>query len=303
VNDKIKKIEIEEVLLGWASRLDLVNNYLIISDGLAYDEVIHIFDKNNFEYLTSVGYRGQGPGEIANMGTVVADKERNTLYVSDHGKHRVFSYHLDSIFANPRYMPEVKIVMQERLFPVQYIYINDTLSYGRIIQPTGNYGYTEFIGKWNMLTGEITPMKYTHPKIEKKRAFFTVSMENNIVVEVYHHHDLMTILDLDGNLKYNIYGRGWDSTTSNARKFYGKVMFVKDKIFTLFSNGREQFIDDRTHDIPTEFLVFDINGNYLKTLEVGSMIMDFNYDEENGRIILHLDDEMQFAYFELDGII
>lgn len=59
--------------------------------------------------------------------------------------------------------------MNETLFPSDYQYINDTLSIAALIKPTGTSTFDQFLGKWNMSTGEITPMKYTHPDIKEKR--------------------------------------------------------------------------------------------------------------------------------------
>jgi hypothetical protein len=90
-----------------------------------------------------------------------------------------------------------------------YEYINDTLCFARIIEPTGNVDHNEVAAKWNMQTGEVNKMKYSHPKVEKKRIALAVSMYHNTFVEYtfvecYHNHDLMIIMDLDGNLKYNV---------------------------------------------------------------------------------------------------
>lgn len=46
-----------------------------------------------------------------------------------------------------------------------------------------------------------------------------------------------------------------------------------------------------------------LNGNYIKTLNVGCNIGIFCYDPEYNRIIMELDDEIQFAYLDLDGLL
>ncbi len=56
-------------------------------------------------------------------------------------------------------------------------------------------------------------------------------------------------------------------------------------------------------DRPTKFLVFDMNGNYIQTIETKCQILNFCYDEKNNRIIMSLDDDMQFAYLDLSGLI
>lgn len=46
--------------------------------------------------------------------------------------------------------------------------------------------------------------------------------------------------------------------------------------------------------------MFNITGDYLKTLDIGRRINDLCYDEENKRIIMNLDDEYQFAYLDIE---
>ncbi|GBU08815.1 hypothetical protein AwDysgo_21460 [Bacteroidales bacterium] len=298
VGDRISEIEIDDVLIGPVARLYLIDDYLIISDPKSLDKLIHIFNKNTFSYVTSTAYRGQGPGEITRMGHIEANESQRIFYVSDHGKQIIVPYNLDSVLQNPSYMPQLKIKMNKSQFPDKYQYINDTLSIGLIIQAIGNADYKPTVARWNMNTGEITPMKYEHPDVKKKRISFAASMENSIYVECYTYQDLMTICSLDGNLKYNIYGKNWNNRGANQVHYYGKVIFCNNKIFAAYSGesrSREEYY-------PTQLLVFDINGDYLQTLETGYKISDYCYDKENNRIILNLDDQIQFAYLQLDGL-
>lgn len=54
---------------------------------------------------------------------------------------------------------------------------------------------------------------------------------------------------------------------------------------------------------PTVFMIFDLEGNYIKTLDVGYKIQDFCIDKDNHRIIMALADEIQFAYLDLQQLI
>jgi hypothetical protein len=234
------------------------------------------------------------------MGHIGTDEANRMIYVSDHGKQRIFAYSLDSVLANPSYMPEVKIKMNEKLFPSKYHYINDTLSIGLIIEPIGKADFKQTVAKWNMNSGEINPMKYEHPDIEKKRVSFAVSPENGIYVECYSYHDLMTICSLDSDLKYNIYGPDWNNRETKKVHHYGEVVFCNDRIIAAYSGGNN--LSEEYH--PTRFLVFDINGDYIKTLETGYKISDYGYDKENNRIIMNLNEaEIQFAYLDLNGLV
>jgi hypothetical protein len=265
-------------------------------DPRSMDEVMYMFDKDSFRYITGFGKRGQGPGEIANMGYV--NDIDGKIYVSDNGKNVIFSYDLDSILYNPQYIPEIKVKIDNVYFPADYQYYNDTLSIARIITMGKTSGFVTSVAKWNMLTGEITPMKYEHPKIQRKNSSVTSSLEHDIYVEYYLSHDLLSICTFDGDLKYNIYGEDW-TDRNTSKQYYGKVIICNNRILASYVGG-----NPATGMPPTKFHVFDINGDYLQTLETGYRVMDFCYDEKNNRILMSLNDaEIQFAYLDLDGII
>jgi hypothetical protein len=289
----------EDVLIGSFPQLYLMGDYLFIADYKSPDKLIYLFDKKRFNYVTSTAYMGQGPGEITRIGHIGVDEVNRIFYVTDHGKQRIFGYELDSVLTNPFYMPEVKMKMNESQYPDRYQYINDTLSIGLIFELIGNNDFKPSVATWDMNTGEIKLMKYEHPDIEKKRISFAVSMEDSIYVECYYYHDLMTICNLNGDLKYNIYGQNYNRIKSNKVYHYGKVAFCNDRIIASYSGGKN-FTEEAD---PTKFFVFDLTGDYIQTLETGYRILDFCHDKENNRIIMALDDDIQFAYLELDGLI
>lgn len=306
VNNYIKEIKTGDIFLNNNSDIYILNKYILICDYNSYDDQIYLFDRDNFNFITSTAPIGQGPGEIANIGRIAIDEMNRSFYVNDNGKQKIFSYHLDSVLTNPHYMPEIKMRMDETEFPRSYAYINDTLSIGIIIKPTGNYGFNQYSARWNMNTGEIHPMPDLHPEIKTKRYNLAVSMKNGICVESHQRYDLLTIRTLSGDLKYDIYGPHWELSTKKKIQYFGDVIFCKDKILVLYS-GTDAFTKNQHGDpifvFPKKFMLFDLNGEYLKTLDVGYQITSFCYDESNNRLILSMDDEIQFGYLELDGLI
>ncbi len=302
IQELVKEINIEEVLISQFSSLFIINDYLLISDSRSPDKLIHIFNKNDYSYITSILDRGQGTYEITGMGFIGINEDDNKLYVTDHGKQKIFSYSLDSILTDTMHIPQVKMKMDKTLFPDKYQYINDTLLMGVMIEPTGTSGFNHAIAKINANTGKIRTMTYKHPKIERKRVCFAASIEHGIFVECYNNHDLITFCDLDGNLKYNIYGKKWNDKTTNKFSYYEGVIFTKENIIASFGNGKNRY-SNTDSGYPEQFLIFDTKGNYFQTLDTGMEILDFCYDKDNNRIIMNLNEEMQFAYIELDGVI
>lgn len=301
VYSEVTEIFMEDnVLIGSYARMFLLGDYLIIGDYRSTDQLIRIFDKNTFRYLTSTANIGQGPGEITVMGHIGIDEKRNRFYVSDHGKMKIFSYDMDSVLANPEhYSPSVKAEMNMTQFPDRYLYISDTLSLTRLITPTSVSTFEECVAKWNIEKMTFEPMPYKHPDIKNKRISFAASLDLGLFVECYSRHDLMTICDMNGNLICNIYGPNWDNGSEKSKRHhYGSVSFCNDKIIAAYSGGNHL-----TNYEPTQILVFNTQGEYLKTLDIGRKIIDFCYDKDNNRLIMNLNDEYQFAYLNLDELL
>lgn len=298
VREKMMEIKMSGPLIGGNVQLQLMDKYLIVGDYTSYDKLIHLFDKNTFAYLAGTAPKGKGPGEIANLGYIGVNQAQREFYVADNSQYKIFSYSLDSVLNNSLYMPEVKMEMGQKIIPDKYLYVNDTLCIGRVIQPLGVNDFRPFVAKWNMKTGEIRLMEYEHPDVKKKRMVSAASVKEGIYVECYSRYDLMIIGGLDGKLRCNIYGPDW-SKEINGNNHYVDVAFCRNRIVATYSGGYHA--SDAYY--PTKFVVFDVEGNYLVTLETGCKIICFCYDEEKNRIIMCLNEEMQFAYLDLDGLL
>jgi hypothetical protein len=299
VKSAIKEIVKDEVLIGSLVRMEMLNDYLLIKDAKSYDTLIHIFDKKTFKHIRGVGLHGPGPDEITNMGRIVPDDKNRIFHVSDLGKNKIFAYEMDSVVTNPNYKPTLLCTINDSQFPDDYVYISDTLAIARVIKILPNEPFQQTLAYWNMKTGSMTPMSYSHPEIERKRVRFNASQEKDVIVEAYSHHDLITVCDFEGNLKCNIYGPRWDNSTSNKMNYFETVHFYKDMIAIAYS-GKDNFSKDY---LPTCIMFFDLKGNYLKTLDVEYKFQDFCVDEDNDRLIFAFSDEIQFGYLDLKGLI
>lgn len=306
VKNKIRQIEFENMDIA-ASSIFLLNEFLIILDYQNAANHIHIFDKNTFELITSTAPKGRGKGELVNIGKIAVNENERTFYVNDHGKHCIFEYNIDSVIANPYYIPKEKVKMGNKLFPLEYDYYNDTLSVALMMKPVSNNDFIQIVGKWNMNNGELILMPYEHPTSVKRRITYASSLEDSLYVECYVRHDLMTICDLDGNLKYNIYGPAWKEEGTQIAH-YGEVFFTKNKIVALYSGNKKFFLDKNKRirpSYPDKMLIFNKNGDYIETLDIGLQIAKCKYDKENHRVFMLLENEypIQFAYLDLKEII
>lgn len=101
---------------------------------------------------------------------------------------------------------------------------------------------------------------------------------------------IVGLLEVKGN---------WDEDITETCHYNMDVRTCGDKIFALYSGA-----DYRSREYyPSQIVIFDTDGKYIKTLETGYHLQHFCYDKDNNRIILYTDDEIQFGYLDLKGII
>lgn len=301
VKELVKEIAVDTPFIGGLARPYIFGKYFILTDPQSKDNQIFIFDKKNFSYITSIGSFGEGPDEITSLGELIPDEKHHRLYVADYGKMQILGYDLNSISLTTNCLPEYETEIDKITTPVMYSYVNDTLCYACCMTAEPGKYFQESLITWNMKTGDIHPLISGHPEVERQRFRYAVSLENDLIAVGYDHHDLLATYDLKGNLKHYIYGPNWDNTTSNAMiYYYGSIVICNNRIIVGYSGEKNP---DMGQIHITQLLVYDLDGNYVKTLKVDYNIVLFCYDLEYNRIIMILDDEIQFAYLNLDGLL
>ncbi len=305
VKDRVVPIlDDDEVLIASSIRVNWLDGYLIVQDFGSKDKFIHIFDGTDYKYLGSTASHSDAPGDLSNMGLIQCNPARHVFYVSDHGKNKIFGYNIPKLLSDTTYLPFIKARIKAADFPSQYAILNDSLALACMIRPDGVSGYDVMVARWNMHTGVAEDMPYKHPETHHKRIAFTASVEDSLYVEAYTNYDLMTICDLQGNLKYNIYGPNW-VPKQDRTAYFKNIRYIRNHIVASYlaeERIREDKIRGRVGNCPTKLIIFDKKGDYCKTLDVGYRITSFCYDEWNDRLVMSIDGEFQFAYLDLKGL-
>lgn len=307
--NNIVKAEIKDILTEFTigrSIVAIVGDILLVIDIQSTEEGIHLFNKNNFKYITTTGRIGKGPGEIVRYGTIGIDNKNNVFYMTDYGKDVLWRFNIDSILNNKEYMPEKVGDLPKDMFMGRFDILNDSIFLGKAIDVINYHTYTEVFRKFNIKSNKSTEFGYQHPETKKGKAssYIKISKKHDIYINCYYADDLMTICDLNGNLKYNIYGPDWGKNKNGRKHYYTGVDIFNDYIIASYS-GKEIFRYDEYKrlktNFPTKFLIFDIKGNYMKTIETGYEFHFFCIDEENKRVIAYFEDrENPLGYFNLD---
>lgn len=308
INIEDEIIDIKPEVIYGDPALYIINDILIVAELRPGYKGIHLFNKNTFKYITSTGIIGRGPGEITSLGRIGIDNKNEVIWVQDHGKRVMWKFPIDSILNNMMYMPTQKIDLHNELFLERFGFLNDSIAIGKAVRVLSYSSFDMLMAKLNLNTNVTEEYGYMHPKAigKKSNSQFELSLKSNIYVNCYGYYDLMTICDLGGNLKYNVYGPGWLENIDNKKSYFSGVSFINNHIIASYLGdvafGFDEYKRPRGN-LSTKFLVFDLDGNYEKTIETGYGIRFFCVDEENKRIIVYFDGrENPLGYFNLNFI-
>ncbi|MBQ6745570.1 MAG: 6-bladed beta-propeller [Bacteroidaceae bacterium] len=297
VKDNIKLIETDSILISDFSYIKVLGDYAVIPDLKSSDKLVHLFDKETMAYIASTGDLGQGPGEISSIAGVAYDNDRDCLQVVDYGSKNIYNFVVDSVKMNPDYLPTVKQKLRNDIIPYEYHFLNDTLSYGAFISLNASRSSSMRIGKWNLLTGEMQLHNHEHPATANNVVVYDYSSKHDLIVECSNKYDLINIFDGQLNLKSRIYGPEWEENGDDRQHFLS-VVFYKNWIIAAYSGKRAS--EDR---MPTICYVFDLKGNYVKTLDIGYKIWRMSVDENLSRLYFSFQDAFQFGYLDLKGLL
>jgi hypothetical protein len=303
VSDKI--IDIKPEILFGNSLFYIIDDILIINEISPKGEKgIHLFNKDNFKYLTSTGIIGKGPGEITNPGRLGIDRKNRLFWAPDNGKRIMYRFPLDSVSKNIMFKPTKSIKLNNEMFIERFGFLNDSIAIGKAVHVTSNSSFEMAMAKINFNTEIIERFGYESPEAigKKSNSLFAISVENNFYVNCYTRIDLMTICDLKGNLLFNVYGPGWFDNEQNKKSFYFDVdVFGRNIIASYIGDSRLVVKGNISKgNSPSKFIVFDMQGNYLKTIETGFEFTRFCVDEENKRIIAYFTGrEEPLGYFDI----
>ncbi len=296
----IEEFPVEEVLIHSGARLFGGDRYLYIEDAMSTDKITSVFSIPDGRYIGQFMDFGAGPNEIAIMGGInlvtSEDDGREKAIVIDHGNYRTSAYDVDSALTDPTYAPRIIKPIDKTVQPSHYVYVNDTLGFTRkiTIRP-GSTRFGQALGKYNLLTGEITDFA-PEEHIEGNRSLFDVSKETQRVVEVGANVDIVVIYDYEGNVLRRIKGPNYKPVAEGWKSYFSDVKIAGPYILGVYSGG-----DWNTKGNGKRIEVLDIDGNYIATLDTGREIMDMYYHKPSGILwFSFLNDDMQFGTLNLE---
>ena len=296
VSAKLHEVSTGDILVSGSSRIGTADENIFIVDYKSADHLMHIFDSKTLQHKKSVFYAGQGPEEITIIGEVSYDTNGKRYLVPDHGKGKLLVFGEKELLENDESVPQKEYSLLQECFPSQFVPLGNDEVLGIIVKPTSASTFNQFMAKYNMSSGVHQDYEF-HPEIEKQRLHLAVAKEKDLCVLAHRNRDLLILTDLNGNFIREIQGPDWGAEEAEKLHTFGHVVITDDFIIASYS-GKKSGKDDN----PDQLLVFDLEGHYLKTLEIGHAILNICYNEYSQRIFMSLNDEPQFVYLDIKDI-
>lgn len=288
---ELVSIEEELPMIHGIVSLNMFGDTLLIRDIESTDRLYFAYDVVKERYVGSFGKYGPGPGEIANCGTIGIDHDAGLIYVDDHSKWIIHGFNVAEALADTTYIPFKKGEIAKSYGFARPLYLNDSTIYGAVVG-VGPRGVGYYLGRYNLLTGqsELLDTAKTNPH----SGLLLLNPEKDELIELSIEFDRIQFFDFQGNLKRTVYGPDYKDYNKRIM-YYDSPVIVDDKIYVTYVNG-----DFKDPDVGHQIVVMDLEGNYIKSIDVGVRIEDLTYSPATRRIYVATWDEPQFGYFEID---
>ena len=279
--------------------LRMLGDTMIMQDPYATDWLFHAVDIRQNRHLGRFGKFGAGPGEVSNFGAQFFDIRNKKFYGLTGGSFTMVRLDVDSALADPSYKA-VKIIDAESMqgkgseSVYNFHFINDSLLICSVHVP---YNHIEefHLGHFNPKTGEKRIIDSLGHQSTGNSNVMTVSPENNLIALFGIAFDRLRLFDLDGNHLKTITGPDYRAEYDHETFYFVSSTAGGGKLFGLYLNQIP--VEEITH---SDIIIFDTEGNYLKTLRLKGQAFGLAYNESTGRLYVSCDGDPQFGYIKID---
>lgn len=297
VSEQIKALDTGDLLIGKSSNIYVYGDRLYIVDTRSDDMILYVFDTKSGRYLGSALKPGPSPYEISQPGALGVNAATGDAIMFDYGQNRIVTFNVDSVLSDSAQGIRTLRSLEMSGFPDSYVYVNDSTGFGRLIIPDGRDSYSQTVCRYDAATGDTRTFGTSEAVGEDNRSVVAVSPDGKTIVEACRTQDLIVVYDAEGNPVKEIKGDAYEPVADKTMSFYTGAAVTGSHILAAYTGGKadEGFYGDR-------ILVFDLDGNYVKTLKLGIEIRKMAYSPGTDNLYVSTPDSIQFGILPLGKI-
>lgn len=297
--------------------LFLHDSILIVTSTPQTTQCIHLFNKNNFEYIKSVGNVGKGDREISMPGVPALNYRNGVLWYPDLAKKRILGFDIKKIIANNTDFSESYIQSPYNPFIGQYYCLNDSLFSFRhpSLDTLISFFNTNGMVLDSLAIGDKTHI-YDYHKIDPRifnsstLYLYATSVDLTKVAIAYRYSDTFQILDGSGNVISTLKGPDNIHQIPEFGNLDQKITYKEvrsdDKYIYCLYSGEPLIIKKDQELIPTfakQLRIFDWDGVPIANINFEKNVGSFVIDKQNNIIITFCPKTGNFVTYSLPDIL
>lgn len=314
--------DVNKEIIGSLARMSLINGHLYIVDS-KLDSIIHVVSVSDNSYLGKMIPRGNGPGEMLSVGTVVSSIDQKAIWLYDLTQRHWNSFSIEDININKWNREAAKIdfskIDKYRSYIESPIWISDSLFVCFDL-----YSYENRFLIFDRQTKLIDSIKNPHLKFNSGiqseilsdifSSQIDVSPDCNHIVLAGRYLDIVEIYSQDGKLKKLIkaptkdFDFKYDENRSiqngslikspDTKRAYLRIKTTNTKIYLLYS-GRTKSAPDH-YSYGRILYVFDYSGRPIIKYELDTLVADFAINDSESVLYAIAYPELSIVKFKLD---
>ena len=294
VSQHIQALDTDDFLIGKSANIYVFGDRLYIVDTKATDKILYVFDTESGKYLGSALNPGPSPYEITEPGALGVNAATGDALMFDYGQNRIVAFNVDSILFDSVYGIRTLRKLDMSGFPDSYVYVNDSIGYGRLIIPDGKHSYSQTVCRYDVRNDDIRKFSTSKAIGEGNRSSVAVSPDGKTIVEACRTQDLIVVYDAAGNPVKEIKGKKYDPVADQSMSFFSGAAVTDRHILVAYCGKKvnEGFYGDR-------IMVFDLDGNYIATLDPDIEIRKMAYSPTTDNLYISTPDSIQFGILPL----
>ena len=291
--------------------VDIFDSLLIICSPLDIKECIHLFNKNSFVHLKSVGTRGRGPGEISVPGHGCIDKNEGILWYRDIGKKILWEFDIRETLKDNAFKPKNSLNLPDDKFFIQFY--NEGNGYFSFSNPSQD----TLISFFDYNANYIDPMSVinklkVYGKLGKETCMFNATYiydkhpSERIYVIAYRMADNIAIVDSKSEIISIANGPG----KVLERPVFGEKNYIETNqmiavdeefIYCLYS-GEKNSVEKNgeiVHNFARKVHVYNWKLEPIALLNLGYSVADMEIDKECNRLVTFSPETGGLVYYNL----
>lgn len=203
------------------------------------DKFLHVYDIRSFEHLAYIGKISKGPNEVINQGYINTHIDSSSFWLWDADRGVQWQYHLDSMLANPNYLPS-ELVNLDHLMPIcRFAMTDDSTFLSMDFIPTSTSTFRTDMVRFNTNSGEVARYGYQHEELsdQHSNSLFAMSLKEEVYVQAHVNCQLLSIINADGTLKCDVVGDDYSDDIHDNRDYFDKVIIIGNLIVVKYNGG------------------------------------------------------------------